>query len=214
MDKMKISHRIIFGLIAVMLTFSFFFFGVQQVTPSQEGTRRSPKDQEITILSQFLNTDRYDDPLISPNRLNPGIIRREMLEQGGGFFFEMLSEDVRSKCRSHIAELHHRSPFQHAHFPLLGLVNFIKQNDLETAQLLESIQEGQVEGYRPSFEALAALYTAHMAHSPQAIRTALLHQEKQLSQWIPLDPALPRADLSLLGHHGVSGIFSEDFLRL
>ncbi len=220
-------QKTLFAVVAVMTTASFLFFGSYGVMqPPTRATDfpigktidgKTVTSQKMQLLIRFLNTSPNEKHLlekrITPNLLNDGVIQKDFLETGFATmlaekYFEFLKGDFEKKWEKAKAY----RPYAHPTAPFLTAKNlwghFYPTLSAHYQELLDK-KELDVE----VFSLLCSLYLDQMQFPPDVMRQILHYQQSQFS-WLPPDPALERADLSLFGFSTMEEWLGRRFLSL
>lgn len=227
LEFLRKYQRYFFVVISIVIIISFSFFGTyssleteypheQVVFTAADGSKI--KRQEVDELAIFLSTDMQDKLILGgiwgPNFLNDGVVRKDFLETGMGFILAMnYAEELLKDLKSRTEKERHYSLYSN---PKAGFINaesawaYFAPDMKYNYDLLKTAENPM------NAEVLAArisLFLQEKQFSAPLLKQVLHYQEKQYS-WIPPDPNLEYADLSLFGYHTLEDWFGPRFVRL
>ena len=220
-------QKIIYLFVTVIIVISFSFFGtynsMNQQDPRAETAfvsrdGRKISKGELEEMVSFLKTDAHDKWVFGgmwgPNFLNDGILQKDLMETGMAevlmsHFSDQLKDDLDPKLQK---EKHFR-PYAH---PEANFLNAQSAWNLFSPELSTHLNALKLADHATSKKALQDrihLFLAERKFPAPFLAQVLSYQQKQYS-WLPQDPNLQTADLSLFGYHTIEDWFGPQFLRL
>jgi len=212
-------------MVAVMVTSSMVFFGTfsaiseTQTKPDRRvGKAVDGSDLrflEISALSRFIGADRDDVASGgTPNLLNDGVIRRDLISSG---IAEILVRESFDLLKDNLSEKLHRikvyKGYEHPGAPFVSAKQVWERISPAVNQLWSQLQT--VEAVDPaSFGQIAQIYQLQTAVPSDWLRRILVMQEQQYKQWLQPDARLRQEDLSLFGFHSLTDWFGKNFVDL
>ncbi|MCB1148850.1 MAG: hypothetical protein KDK48_01685 [Chlamydiia bacterium] len=220
-------QRFFFLIVTVVIVISFSFFGAMNVmmqTPVEDPVAFEAVDgarikrSELEQMAAFLASDSYDKSLYGgvwgPNFLNDGVIQKNFLQTG---LAQVLAEEYPALLEADLlkrsAKEKHTTLYHHPKADFISVENAWGFLAPEMKNYYRTVVIGENPLSKPEFDARVNLYLGQRRISPQSLKQVLLYQKRQYS-WLPEDPDLYRADLSVFGYHSLDDWFGPNFTRL
>lgn len=220
-------QKIIFIFITGLVISSFVFFGTFSVIMDLRGTTREDrvigkaidgsdlKLLEISAMARFLGADRDDVTSGStPNLLNDGVIRRDLIGSGVA---AVLVKDSLDLLKNDLSQRIHRiknfKGYAHPDAPFVSARGVWERFAPElTKEWNELAAQEELNG--ETFGHLFKLYQLQSSLPAEWVRKILMMHEQQYKQVMRPDPNLRNEDLALFGFHSTSDWFGKDFVDL
>jgi GcvH upstream region-like protein len=208
-------QKTLFFIVAIVTIISFCFFGTYQTMGTQEeipdrkfgatidGSAFSEK--EVKGLAHLLGRSVHlADEFILKDFFETGLA--ETLVEP---YFEFLKEEMQTRLN----KVKHYRSYTHPRAPFLNAETMWQHFAPALSQDLSLLKMSREEPSLETFTLLAKTYLDQASFPPEMLKRVLMHQQSQFS-WIPQDPHLSAADLSLFGFHSVEDWFGEKFVTL
>jgi hypothetical protein len=205
-------QRIFLIFVAVIIIFSFSFFGtysaITSFAPEKEivvgkaidGSKLTYSD--ITHLGELLGLEKRESSLFGDLFLKTGIASR--LEAA---YFEKLKGEWQVRLdRAKRARF-----YVHPHAPFLNARDLWTRLSVDAMKEIDQLQKKE-EVTADFFASWSRLYSLQEKLPGELIKRIIFYQQNQLK--IPPDPHLALEDFSLFGYRTVEEWFGRDFLQL
>jgi len=223
----RTHQKYFYAVVTFIIVISFSFFGVMnsintpampdpEVFVAVDGT--SVNRSELERLAFFIGTDDYDKMAFGgmwgPNFLNDGVIPKDFLAAGlihpiVHSYRDFLRPDYESRLpKEKRYELYH-----HPDAKFIGVENAWNYLAPEMKRHFDRIQSTDDPLAKESMTSRVQLYLGQRRLPPVSLKQVMKYQRNQYN-WIPEDPNLDRADLSLFGYHTVEDWFGPRLTRL
>jgi GcvH upstream region-like protein len=226
LEFLRKYQRYFFLLITSAVIASFVFFGTFSTymdAPERKdrvvGKAIDGSDMrllELQDLARFLAVDREDFGMshkITPNLLNDGVIRRDLISSGIAETLVQKSFDLlKGGLEQKLQRVKVYRPYEHPEASFVSAKAVWERfapainRECSALQSTETIDQDV-------FTRLAKLYQFQSALPPEWLRKMLMLHEQQYN-WLHPDPRLRQDDFSLFGFHSVADWFGNDFLDL
>ncbi|GEM_PF-1470444 len=220
-------QRFFFLIVTIVIVISFSFFGVMNTmmnTPTVDPDTvslidgRKVKRSELEAMALFLGTDAKDKQnwggAWGPNFLNDGMVQNEFLRTGlilevAAAFPHLFEKDLNTRA----SKERRFTLYRHPKADFISVESAWGYLAPEMKNQYRTMQIGENPLSKEELQARVNLYLGERALSPLMVKQMLMYQKKQYS-WVPEDPNLARADLSLFGYHTFEDWFGSRMLRL
>lgn len=214
-------------LVTIMICVSFSFFGVMNSISGPETpdptafTTISGKEvprSELDRMAYFIGTDDYDKMsfggIWGPNFLNDGVIAQDFLSTGlAQEVSKAFADQLRKELQSRSSKEANFTLYSHPEVQFINVENAWNYLAPEMKKYFSVLQSTDDPLSSEAFDARVNLYLAQRQLPPFALKRVLTYQQQQYN-WIPKDPNLESADLSVFGYHTADDWFGPTFLRL
>ncbi len=220
-------QRYFFLVITVVIIISFSFFGTYSTLGSDQWRERiafkavdgsDVTQMELDEMAVFLGSDNEDKLLFGgawgPNFLNDGVIRKDLLETGIAeilinAYIQDLAEDLQPKMEKE----KRYSLYVHPQAKFLSVANAWNYFAPEMKANFDALRQVTDLKDPKAMKARIKLFLGEKKVPPTTMKQLLKYQQQQYN-WLPQDPNLDRADLSLFGYHTLEDWFGAHFVRL
>ncbi len=220
-------QKYFFIFVTTIIVISFSFFGVinsmgspQIPDPVVHTTTHGVKIRKSKLeqMAYFLSTDAQDRLFFGgrkgPNFLNDGVLQKDFLASGlaevlAAHYQGLLKVDLESKAKREKNFQLYRHP-QAEFISVENAWNFIAP---DMKQYFHELQNGDDPLSGGKFHARIQLYLGQRRFPPNTLKQILSYQNRQYS-WVPPDPNLVHADLSVFGYKTIDDWFGPRFVRL
>ena len=222
-------QRSVFIVIAGVIIATFSLFGIQQAQKAPKVVKDNRvighgvdgsaiKQEEIKQLTRFISTDCSDFQLIQkgrmPNFFNSGVIRKDILSSGLGKvlisgYFNELEDEIKERIERHKRYL----PYQHPSAPFIGVQALYSQLLPKQKEQLDRFLNAEYSDEKEALSLLVDLYLGESALPEHLMRQYLKMQENAYN-WVPKDPHLERARLSLFHCDTLNDWFGNGLVEL
>jgi hypothetical protein len=220
-------QKIIFIFTTGVIIISFTFFGAMNsmggapevkeeiVTKAVDGT--SITSQKIERMVTFLSSsqmDLKDDQIGTVNLLNDGVLENSFLKVGlGKLLAEQVVTELEKDLDKSIEKASHFQGYRHSFASFITSESIWLQFAPESEKIAESLtRRASSLSSLKKFELLSQAYLQHQMVPSNFIRKVIAYQAQQMTQ-SEEDPALPYADVSLLGLHSAKDFLGENYIR-
>lgn len=227
LDFFRRHQRYFFVVITVVIVISFSFFGTYNSLGSDQWRERIAfravdgsdiTQLELDEMAIFLGSDNDDKLLFGgawgPNFLNDGVIRKDFLETGiAEIIINAYTNDLAADLQTRLDKEKRYVPYVHPQAKFLSVVNAWGYFAPEMNDQFDALRQATNPTDPKAIKARVGLFLAEKKVPASTLKQVLKYQQQQYS-WLPQDPNLDRADLSLFGYHMLEDWFGARFVRL
>jgi GcvH upstream region-like protein len=227
LDFFRRHQRYFFVVITVVIVISFSFFGTYNSLGSDQWRERIAfkavdgsdiTQLELDEMAVFLGSDNDDKLLFGgawgPNFLNDGVIRKDFLETGiAEIIINAYANDLTADFQTRLDKERRYVPYVHPQAKFLSVVNAWNYFAPEINAQFDALRQAPNPTDPEAIKARVGLFLAEKKVPAATLKQILKYQQQQYS-WLPQDPNLERADLSLFGYHMLEDWFGARFVRL
>lgn len=222
-------QRSVFIVVAGVIIATFSLFGVQK-------SQKSPKvinenrvighgvdgskimQEEVSLLTRFIISDCNDFQLLQkgrmPNFFNSGVIRKDILSSGiGKMLINSYFNELKGELKQRVDRHRRFRPYEHPSAPFISLQALYGQLIPKQKDNLDRFIHSESSEDMEAFSLLIDLYLGESSLPEHLVRQYLLMQQNAYS-WIPKDPNLERARLSLFQCDSLHDWFGDQFVEL
>lgn len=217
----------IFVFITFIIVISFSFFGTYNAVLSNPGHEQiaftaidgtAVKRHEVEELALFIGTDQEDKWLYGgiwgPNFLNDGVIKNDFLSTGlAEILVAAYPEPLQSDLQIRLDKEKRYALYVHPQAKFFSVEGAWASFAPQMKPQYDTLRSAQNPLDPAAFKARVGLFLSERQFPAPFLRQVLLYQQKQ-HNWLPVDPNLEYADLSLFGYHTAEDWFGPHFVRL
>ncbi len=223
----RTHQKYFYAFVTTMIVISFSFFGVinsisgptvSDPVAFEAVDGSSVRESDLTRMAAFISTDDYDKIAFQgtwgPNFLNDGVIPKDFFAKGLMIpvikaYSDLLQPDFNARQEKEKRyQLYH-----HPQAKYIGVESVWNYLAPDMKKNFDALREDGDPLSEEKMRARAQLFLGQRKLPPLHLKQIMRYQQKQYN-WVPEDPYLASADLSLFGYQTVTDWLGERFTAL